>query len=112
MSKETWRRIKMAIVYPLKLNEEIMPLIELKSKEEHTNKSIVLKQLLYKGLEDYVIDLVSRGRMSVGKAAEVLSLSIYDIQEIARDKNVKLSATKEQRQKSKQLLKAIGEKAR
>ena len=40
----------MVIVYPLKLKEEIMPIIDLKSKEEHTNKSIVLKQLIYQSL--------------------------------------------------------------
>ena len=94
----------MTIVYPMKLRNEIMPLIELKSKEEHTNKAIVLKQFLYKGLEDYVIDLISRGRLSIGKAAEILDLSIYDIQEIAKSKGLKLSATIEQRQSSKKLL--------
>jgi len=35
----------MAIVYPMKIREEIMPIIELKSKEERTNKAVVLKQL-------------------------------------------------------------------
>lgn len=94
----------MTIVYPIKLKEEIMPLIELKSKEEHTNKSIVLKQFLYEGLENYVIELVSKGKLSVGKAAEILDLSIYDIQEIAKSKSLKLSATLEQRQKSKENL--------
>lgn len=94
----------MTVVYPLKLKDEIMPLIELKSKEEHTNKSIVLKQLLYKGLEDYVMNLVSRGRLSVGRAAEILDLSIYDVHEIAKVKGLILSATKEQRQKGKESL--------
>jgi len=94
----------MTIVYPMKLKDEIMPLIELKSKEERTNKAIVLKQLLYKGLEEYVIDLVSKGRLSIGKAAEILDLSVYDIHEIAKSKGLKLSATKEQRQISKENL--------
>ena len=94
----------MTVVYPMKLREEIIPLIELKSKEEHTNKAIVLKQFLYKGLENYVIELVNRGRLSIGKAAEILDLSIYDIHEIAKSKGLKLSATREQRQKSKEYL--------
>lgn len=92
----------MTVVYPMKLKDEIMPLIELKSKEEHTNKSIVLKQLLYRGLEDYVIDLVGKGRLTIGKAAEILDLSIYGVHEIAKSKGIKLSATLEQRQKSKE----------
>ena len=94
----------MTIVYPIKLKDEIMPLIELKSREEHTNKSIVLKQFLYKGLQDYIIDLVNKGRLSAGKAAEILDLSIYDIHEIAKLKGLSLSATKEQRQRSKEFL--------
>ena len=92
----------MTIVYPIKLKDEIMPLIELKSKEERTNKSIVLKQFLYEGLENYVIKLVSNGKLSIGKAAEILDLSIYNIQELAKSKGLKLSATLEQRQKSKE----------
>lgn len=97
----------MTIVYPLKLKEDIMPIVELKSKEEHTNKAIVLKQLIYKGLEDYIIGLCANGRLSIGKAAEILDKSIYDVQEIAKEKNIKLSATKSQRQKSKDLLKRL-----
>lgn len=92
----------MTVVYPIKLKDDIMPLIELKSREEHTNKAIVLKQFLYQGLKNYVIDLVGKGRLSVGKAAEILDLSIYDIHDIAKSKGLKLSATKEQRQKSKE----------
>lgn len=94
----------MAVVYPMKLNEEIIPLIELKSREEHTNKAIVLKQFLYQGLQGYVMDLVGKGRLSIGKAAEVLDVSIYDMHEIAKARGLKLGATKEQRQRSKEFL--------
>ena len=95
----------MAIVYPMKIREEIMPIIELKSKEEHTNKAVVLKQMIYKGMEDYILKLIEKGRISIGKAAEILDVSIYDIHEIAESKGIKLSASSEQRQKSKEYLK-------
>ncbi len=91
----------MTVVYPLKLRDDIIPIIELKSKEEHTNKAIVLKQLIYDGIENYVIKLCADGRLSVGKAAEILDLSIYDIHKIAKNRGVKLSITKEQLEKSK-----------
>ncbi|MAF99205.1 MAG: hypothetical protein CMH61_01190 [Nanoarchaeota archaeon] len=94
----------MAVVYPLKLKEEIMPIIELKSKEDHTNKSIVLKQMIYQSLEDYVVRLCSRGRLSVGKAAEVLDMSVYDIHRVAREKGLSLTASDEQRAKSRNVL--------
>ena len=95
----------MAIVYPMKIREEIMPIIELKSKEEHTNKAVVLKQMIYKGMEDYILKLIEKGRLSIGKAAEILDVSIYDIHEMAKSKGIKLGASPEQRQKSKEYLK-------
>ena len=97
----------MTIVYPMKLKDEIMPIIELKSKEEHTNKAIVLKQLIYQGIEEYVMGLCAKGRLSAGKAAEILDLSLYDIYEKAKKHRVKLSATEEQREKSRALLKKL-----
>ena len=94
----------MTVTYPLKLKEEIMPIIELKSKEEHTNKSIVLKQLIYQSLEEYIIQLCVGGRISAGKAAEILDCGIYDIHSKAHKKGIILTATQEQTQESKKLL--------
>lgn len=101
----------MAIIYPLKLKEEIVPIIELKSKEEHTNKAIVLKQLIYQSLKDYVIELCARGRLSIGKVAEILDISVYDIHRIAKEKGIKLTASEEQTQRSKKLLDKLSRKA-
>ena len=97
----------MTIVYPMKIREEIMPIIELKSKEEHSNKAIVLKQLLYKGLEDYLLGLIAKGRLTVGRSAEILDVSIYDIQEMAKSRGIKLTASQEQRQKSRQYVEEL-----
>ncbi len=102
----------MPVVYPMKIKDEIIPIIEMKSKEEHTNKAIVLKQLIYGGIEDYVIKLCAKGRLSIGKAAEILDLSIYDIYEKAKKHGIKLSATEEQRIKSKALLKRLTAKSK
>ena len=106
-----WRKNKMAIVYPLKLKEEIMPIIELKSKEEHTNKSIVLKQLIYQSLEGYILKLCAHGRLSIGKAAEILDTTIYEIHKIANEKGIKLTVAEEQMEKSKKLLDKLSKKA-
>lgn len=91
----------MAIVYPLKLEEEIMPIIELKSKEEHTNKAIVLKQLIYQSLEEYVLQLCVEGRLSTERAAHILNVSMYDIYHKARERGIKLTAAAEQMEKSR-----------
>jgi predicted HTH domain antitoxin len=94
----------MTVVYPLKIRDDVMSLIELKSKEDHTNKAIVLKQMIYQSLEDYIIKLCAAGRLSVGRSAEILDCSIYDIYGIAKRKRIRLGATKEQREKSRKLL--------
>jgi len=101
----------MTIVYPLKLKEEIMPIVELKSMEERTNKSIVLKQLIYTGLEDYMIRLCSKGRLSVGKVAEILDISIHEVYRKAKEKRIKLTATEDQLLKSKKVLEKLSKKA-
>ena len=97
----------MTRIYPLKLDERIMPIIELKSKEEHTNKSIVLKQMIYQGLEEYVLQLCENGRISVSKAAQILGQSIYDIHRIAKEKRIKLTANEEQLEKSRKLMEKL-----
>ncbi|MBI3032738.1 hypothetical protein HYY69_04645 [Candidatus Woesearchaeota archaeon] len=62
------------------------------------------KQLLYRGLQEYVLDLCSKGRISIGKAAEVLELSIYDIHNLAEEREIVLSASEDQVKKSQELL--------
>ncbi len=83
----------MAQVQPLRIEEGIMKLAELRSKEENTNKTTAIKQFLYSGAEDYLLKLCSQGRISIGKAADILHKSIYDLQESARQKGIELGIT-------------------
>ena len=78
-----------------------MKLAELRSKEEHTNKTTVIKQFLYSGAEEYLLKLCSQGRMSIGKAAELLHKSIYDLQESAKQKGIEVGITADEYGKSK-----------
>ena len=82
----------MTIVQPVRLSEKLGPLIDLKSKEEHLSKSLIIRKFVYDKLEDYALDLCDRGRLSIGKAAELLDTTIYDLQEKAREKGIVLSA--------------------
>src|SRR3989338_10531882 len=96
-----WEANKMGLVQPLRIEEDINKVIELKSMDENINKTTAIKQFLYIGVEDYLLRLCSQGRISIGKAAEILKKSIYDIQELARTKNIKLGITAEDYEKSK-----------
>jgi len=101
----------MTLIQPVRLSEKIKPLIDLKTKEEHISRSVVIKQFVYEGLEGYALELCKRGRLSIGKVAEILERSIYDIQELAKEKNIILSAAEEAAEESeittKKLIKKI-----
>lgn len=66
-----------------------------------------IKDIKFQTAEDYVLNLIEKGRLSFGRAAEILDLSIYDIQDIAKSKGVILGATLEQYQKSKKFVKEL-----
>ena len=85
----------MTIVQPVRLSEKLGPLIDLKSKEEHLSKSVIIRKFVYDKLEDYAFDLCDRGRLSIGKAAELLDTTIYDLQEKAKEKGIVLSAAED-----------------
>jgi len=93
----------MTQVQPLRIEEEILKVAELKSKDEHTNKTIAIKQFLYSGAEEYLIRLCSQGRLSIGKAADILHRSIYDLQESAKQKGIELGITAKEYQEGKRL---------
>jgi len=97
----------MTHVHPLRIEENILRVAELRSREEHTSRTAAIKQFLYSGVEEYVLRLCSQGRLSIGKASEILHKSIYDLQESARQKGIELGATVEQYQRSKKLIKEL-----
>ncbi len=75
----------MTLIQPVRLSEKIKPLLDLKTKEERLSRSVVIKQFVYEGLEEYALKLCERGRLSIGRAAEILDMGIYDLQEMAKD---------------------------
>ena len=47
----------------------------------------------HSGAEEYLLRLCSQGRISIGKAAEILHKSMYDLQESAKNKGIELGIT-------------------
>jgi len=87
---------KMTQVHPLRIEEDILKIAELRSKDEHTSKTAAIKQFLYSGAEEYLLKLCSQGRISMGKASEILHKSIYDLQESAKRKGIEVGITTKQ----------------
>ena len=98
------------VSYPLRIPDEIMALASLRSKEDYVDKTTALKQFLFTGAEEYVLALVSKGRISIGKAAELLDKSVYDIQSIAQKHGVEIGPTTDQMKKSEGTLKRLVKK--
>lgn len=81
--------------YPVRLPRHLLDLADLRAAEERLDRSTALRQLLYAGAEGYALELLSRGRISLSKAAELLDSSTLAIVEKARQRGVALGASAE-----------------
>ncbi|MCX9013833.1 MAG: UPF0175 family protein [Candidatus Methanoperedens sp.] len=95
-----------AISYPLRIPKNVIELANLRTKEEHVDKSTALRQFLYLGARDYVMELYQKGRISLGKAAELLDVSTFDILRLAKEHDYS-GATGEQLKISRETAKSL-----
>jgi len=72
-----------------------MELADAKSRAERTDRSTALRQLLYAGAEEYVLELLSEGRISTGRAADILDVSVHRTYELAQKHGLKIGGTLE-----------------
>jgi predicted HTH domain antitoxin len=82
--------------YPLRIPEGLLKLAEQKSKDEHTDKTTALRQWLYASAEEYALQQLSEGRLTVSQAAEMLDISVYDVQRKAQQRGIVIGATADQ----------------
>lgn len=93
--------------YPLRISEEIVTISKLRAQEEHVDQSTALRQFMYVGAEEYLLELVEKGRLSIGKSAELLGVSIYDMHQLARKHGVSLGPTLHQAEESRKRVKTL-----
>ncbi len=93
--------------YPLRIDERILDLANLRAKEEYVDKSTALRQLLYQGAEEYALRLYEDGRISIGKVSELLGKSIYDVQRLLKKKGIKTEQSDEILRKSRSYAKKL-----
>ncbi|MBI4306793.1 MAG: hypothetical protein HY678_10790 [Chloroflexi bacterium] len=58
-------------------------LAAISAQERHTDRAATLRQWIHEGAAQYVLNLVADGRLSIGRAAELLSSSVYDLYHLA-----------------------------
>lgn len=89
------RRIAASKPYPLRIPEKLLSLVDSKASEDRTDRATALRQFLYAGAEDYVIELLKRERISASRAAELLDVSLYRVHELMRERSAEVSAGSE-----------------
>ena len=72
--------------YPLRIPEGVLQLAELRGHEERTDKTTALRQWLYAAAEEYAFKRLAEGRLTLSQTAELLDLSVYDVQRKAGER--------------------------
>lgn len=91
-------------VIPLRIPENLDDLAALCAREQHTDKATALRQWLHQGAVRYVLGLVAEGRISIGRAAELLDTTLYDLYRQAESLGLELGADDEERRESHALV--------
>ncbi len=82
--------------YPLRIPKGVLQLAELRSQEERIDKTTALRQWLYAAAEEYAFKRLAEGRLTTSQMAELLDMSVYDVQRKAQERGLELGATAEQ----------------
>ncbi len=80
---------------PIRIPENLLEIVDLHAKESRSDRSTVMRQWLWHCAEIEVVKSVSAGRLTIGRAAELLELTHYDIYRIGQENNVILGASEE-----------------
>lgn len=86
--------------YPLRIPENLIKLAEARAREEKTDRTTALRQLIYAGAEEYVVRLLDQGRISVSRAAELLDSSVHRVYFLARERGVDTGSTLEENEQA------------
>ena len=71
--------MKKTKVVPLRIPENLNEIATLKAEQEHMDKATALRQWLHDGAEKYVMQALADGRISKGRAVELVEITYYDI---------------------------------
>jgi len=96
----------------LQIPRQLLSLAKLRAQDQYVDQSTALRQLLHLGAEEYILQLTESGRLSVGKAAEILELSVQDMYRLAEKHGVRLGASAEQQGESQKTVAKLFKKKR
>ena len=80
---------------PIRIPENLLAIVDLHAKETRSDRSTVMRQWLWHSAEVELVKSVSAGKLTIGRAVELLELTYYDIHRIAQENNIVLGASEE-----------------
>jgi len=89
--------------------KNIENVLDIRCKEEHIDRMSVLKQMLWDGVESYLVNQYSSGKISKGKLAELLNSDIYDVNDVLDKYHIKSSVSYERFIRGIQIAENAGE---
>lgn len=104
--------MKKTRVVPLRIPENLDELAAHSAHAQHTDKATALRHWIHQGAAHYVLELVSDGRVSIGRAAELLELTVYDLYRLAETHGIELGVSDEQRKLSRALAANLAQEGR
>ncbi len=72
----------------------------MRSQDDRTDRSPVLRQWLYAAAEAYALTCVAEGRLTIAQTAGLLALSLSDVQRKAQEHGLGVGATAAQYQQA------------
>ena len=91
----------------LEIPDSIKYVVEILAKEESIDEKTALRRLIYEGMKGYVLNLYSKGKISLSKSAELLNLSVHDVLRLSKVYGLEIGSTQEQGKTSRKLAKEI-----
>jgi predicted HTH domain antitoxin len=92
---------------PLRLPKNLLEVAELRARQQRIDRSAAIRQLLYAAATDYVLEMLSEGRISLSKAAELLDCSVLEIHRLAQGRGLPLGGDAEDYQQARASLKKL-----
>ena len=89
--------------------KNIENVLDIRCREEHIDRMSVLKQMLWDGVESYLVNQYSNGKISKGKLAELLNSDIYEVNELLDKYHVISSISYEKFTRGIQIAEKTGE---
>jgi len=83
-------------IMSMRLDNDDLEFVKLEAKEEKVDKAKIIRELIAKGRLQTSIEQYSKGKISIGKAAEKAGITISEIMDKLAELGIQNPMTKEQ----------------